>query len=143
MKKIKLISIIIALIISLPTVLNSQEEELLNTCSSYFKSPFITTGQPMTALLSGDEVAEFHTTLYGGSIYRLVACSHKPDILIFSVYDKDHNLLFSSSEHVNIDFWDFKMNGSIECIIEARLNNKKATSGIAMIMLGFKSSTNY
>ncbi|MBN2166272.1 MAG: hypothetical protein JW717_08365 [Marinilabiliaceae bacterium] len=138
MKKIKLFLIAIFVFLISPLLTNSQEDKLLDTCSDYFQSPFITTGQPMKAFLTGDEVAEFHTTLYEGSIYRLVTCSRETNLIQFSVFDKDHNLLFSSNEHVNVDFWDFKMEGSIECIIEARLNSKKATSGIAMLMLGFK-----
>jgi hypothetical protein len=141
MKKSRL-AVLFALFLILPFVLNSQEEKLLSTCSDYLKSPFITTGQPMRAFLTGDEVAEFHTTLYEGSIYRLVACSKESGNIIFSLYDKNHNLLFSSNEQTEANFWDFKMNGSIDCIIEAKLDSKKTTSGMAMLMLGFKSQQN-
>lgn len=142
MKKIRLTFISLVVLFALPVIINSQEEKLLDRCSEYFKSPFITTGQPLKAFLTGDEVAEFHTTLYEGSVYRLVACGNESDVILFSVFDKDHNLLFSSNEHVDVKYWDFKMKGSIECIIEARLNRKKATSGIALLMLGFKGQTN-
>jgi hypothetical protein len=141
MKKIRSI-LTVLFFLSLPVFLNSQEEKLFNTCSEYLNSPFIATGQPMRAFLTGDEVAEFHTTLYEGSIYRLVACSKETGNINFSVFDKNHNLLFASSEHVNVNFWDFKMNGSIECIIEAKLDTKKTTSGMAMLLLGFKSQQN-
>ncbi|WP_262505050.1 hypothetical protein [Saccharicrinis fermentans] len=35
--------------------------------------------------------------------------------------------------------WDFKIAGSVECIIEAKLDNKQAASGMAMMYIGFKS----
>ena len=142
MKKIKSFCLIFSMLLTLPLILNGQEEKLINECSDYFKSPFITTGQPMTALLTGDEVAEFHTTLYEETLYRLVSCSKETDMFNFSVFDKEHNLLFTSKEHTNVEYWDFKMKGSIECIIEARLNSKKASSGIVLLMLGFKSLSN-
>lgn len=122
------------------TNLNSQEEELLNTCANYLKSPYIISGQPFKAFLTGDEVAEFHTTFFSGSTYRVVACSHKQNNIIFSIYDKERNLIFSNQNHENINFWDFKIDGSMECIIEAKLNTKQTTSGIAMLMVGFKSN---
>ncbi len=122
----------------LPESINCQEDKLSGQCFSYLKGPYVSTGQAMRAFLTGDEVAEFHTTLYEGTIYRIVACSPKDDNIIFSVFDKDRNLLFNSYEHVNANFWDFKMIGSLECIIEARLNPKKGASGMAMIMIGFK-----
>lgn len=134
--------VLLVLIFILPVKLNSQEDALQKNCNAFLKSPYVSTGQTMKAFLTDDEVAEFHTTLYEGSIYRIVACSHEQESIIFSVYDKDHNLLFSSNEHTGVNFWDFKMQGSIECIIEARLNSKKATSGLAMLMIGFKSQMN-
>ena len=96
------------------------------------------TGQPLKAFLTGDEVAEFHTTLFEGNIYRIVTCSHETSDIVFSVYDTDRNLLFSSNSYIDANYWDFKMEGSIECIIEAKLNTQKTSSGIALLMLGFK-----
>jgi hypothetical protein len=122
-----------------PVVLNSQEDTLLKECSHFLRSPFIVTGQPLKAFLTGDEVAEFYATLYDGNIYRMVACSHEANDIAFSVFDKDRNLLFSSSDFVDANYWDFKMEGSIECIIEVRLNAQKTSSGIALMMLGFKN----
>ncbi len=120
--------------------LDSQEEALLNNCVNNIKSPFIVSGQPFKAFITGDEVAEFHTTFFAGSTYRIVACSAQKKDIIFSVYDNKRNLLFTNETYEDAPFWDFKVEGSLECIVEAKLDSKKSTSGIAMLLVGFKSS---
>ncbi|NPA37102.1 MAG: hypothetical protein GXO47_09680 [Chlorobi bacterium] len=137
-----ILTFVILIIISFlsTTTLNSQEEAMLNKCIDNIQSPFIVSGQPFKAFITDDEVAEFHTTLFSGSTYRIVACSAKEPNIIFSVYDTDRNLLFSNKDYDNSPYWDFKVEGSIECIVEARLDKSKATSGIALILVGFKSS---
>ena len=49
-------------------------------------------------------------------------------------------ITFTNENHELASYWDFKAEGSIECVIEARLNSNKTTSAIAMLMIGFKSS---
>jgi hypothetical protein len=120
--------------------INSQEEILISKCYESIKSPFIVSGQPFKAFITEDEVAEFHTTFFAGSTYRIVACSPQEQNVIFSVYDKERNLLFSNETVDNAPFWDFKVEGSLECIVEAKLNKEKSTSGIALLLVGFKSN---
>ena len=140
MKKHSIVFLFIAILaVVAPTKLNSQEDVLFNDCISQLKSPFVASGQPFRAFLTGTEVAEFHTTFFSGSMYRVVACSHQDNNILFSIYDKDRNLLFSNEEFQAAESWDFKIEGSVECIVEARLNPDKSTSGIAMLMIGFKS----
>lgn len=136
-------TIIIALfLIFIPVQMSSQQDELIGQCSKYFNSPYITTGQAMKAFLTGEEVAEFHTSLYSGNVYRIATCSHNDGKILFSVYDKNRKLLFDSQEYPDLAYWDFKVEGSLECIIEARLNNMKQNSGVVLVMIGFKSSLN-
>jgi len=140
MKKGLLLSFILffALSVLIPNQAKSQEEKI-ETCESLLHAPFVSNGQPFRAFLTGDEVAEFHTTFLNGSLYRLVACSGKNDPIIFSVYDTNRNLLYTNAEHNNTNMWDFKIDGSIECIIEAKLDKKLATSGMALLYIGFKN----
>jgi len=138
-KHLSTLLLLVAIAIVSPIKLNSQEDVLFTNCLSQLKSPFVASGQPFRAFLTGTEVAEFHTTFFSGSMYRVVACSHQESNIIFSIYDKERNLLFSNEQHEAAGSWDFKMEGSVECIVEARLNPKKSTSGIAMLMIGFKS----
>ncbi len=130
--------LLIALVLT-PWKLNSQEDVLFNSCLDQLKSPFIASGQPFKAFLTGTEVAEFHTTFFAGSLYRVVASSHQEGNVIFSIYDKERNLLFSNQEFDASGYWDFKIEGSVECIVEARLDPEKSTSGIALLMVGFRS----
>jgi len=120
--------------------IRSQEEILINKCTENIKAPFIVSGQPFKAFITEDEVAEFHTTFFAGSTYRIVACSSQQQNIIFSVYDKERNLLFTNESVDNAPFWDFKVEGSLECIVEAKLDKEKSTSGIALLLVGFKSN---
>lgn len=123
-----------------PFRVNSQEETVETSCRDYFKAPFVATGQPFKALLTGEEVAEFHTSFFAGTTYRIVACQSGENNLIFSVYDSKRNLIFSNKSHENAAYWDFNVLGSLDCIVEARLDPAKKTSGMAMLMVGFKAT---
>ncbi len=140
MKKEITLTVLIILFfnIFIPSQLISQKE-ITNKCEAMIKPPFITNGQPFRAFLTGDEVAEFHTTFLNGSVYRLVACSGKNQTIIFSVYDSNRNLLFTNDEHNKVSSWDFKIAGSVECIIEAKLDPAQASSGMALLYIGFKN----
>lgn len=142
MKKSLSTLLLIASMILVPIQLNSQQDVLFNNCLEQLKSPFVASGQAYKALLTGEEVAEFHTTFFEGGLYRVVAGSQEKGNVFFSIYDKERNLLFSSEDYDGADFWDFKVEGSIECIIEARLNTEKSTSGFALLMIGFQSLQN-
>ena len=137
-----ILSVVAFLILSFwgANTLNSQEEALLNNCINKIRSPYIISGQPFKVFITGDEVAEFHTTFFAGNTYRIVACGLKEKQIVFSVYDNKRNLLFTNENFDNAPYWDFKVEGSLECIVEAKLGNKDLTSGLAMLLVGFKSN---
>ncbi len=139
-KRMFLISVLILFSFFLSIGLSSQEEELYKDCRTHIELPFITGTRSMKALLTGNEVAEFRTTLFDGNTYRFVLCSHQEGLIEFSVLDTNRNLLFSSTDYGTINKWDFVMEGSMECIIEAKLNNEIAYSGMAMFLIGYKYS---
>lgn len=139
MKQIVYISILFFGIVVAPKITNAQLDSTVNLCKSNMVLPFVTDGQTYTALLNGDEVAEFHTTFYGENTYRVVGYSGSTEgNLIFSVYDKERNLLFTNYDYENIPYWDFEFDYSMDCIIEARLDSKNVTSGFAVLLIGFK-----
>lgn len=118
---------------------NAQLDSTLNKCKEKMVLPFVTDGQTYTALLNGDEVAEFHTTFYGESTYRVVGYSGTLEgNLIFSVYDRERNLLFSNLDYDNVPYWDFEFEHAMDCIIEARLDSKNVNSGFAVLLIGFQ-----
>ena len=115
-------------------------DTVANACAKHLENQFISDGQQYRALLmNADETAEFHTTLYGGTLYRIAACSGLTDgNLVFSVYDSERNLLFTNSEFKNAPFWDFKINSTLDCVIEAKLAGGSQGSGRAVLLIGFK-----
>jgi hypothetical protein len=124
--------------------INSASAQISDTiasqCAKHLENIFISDGQQYRALLmNADETAEFHTTLYGGTIYRIAACSGLSDgNLVFSVYDSERNLLFTNSEFKNAPYWDFKITNTLDCSIEAKLSGSSHGSGRAVLLIGFK-----
>lgn len=117
----------------------AQLDSIMERCASHLDINYVSDGQQYKALLNGDEVAEFYTTFYGGSTYRLVGYGGlSSGNLIFSVYDKSRNLLFSNQEYNNAPYWDLKFNSTVDCIIEAKLDSKNLSSGFAIMLIGFK-----
>jgi hypothetical protein len=117
----------------------AQEDITLSLCDNYIKMPYVSDGQQYRALLNEDEVAEFRVTFYGGSSYRIASCSGKKDgQLIFTLYDKERNVLFSNRDYQNSPYWDFKFKGTVDCIIEAQLAPNAPKSGFAILQIGFE-----
>jgi hypothetical protein len=139
-KKVIILAALFCITFIIPTGINSQEDQLVKECLTSLKSPFIAGDSSLKAFLTGEEVAEFRTTLFDGNTYRILLCSHQAGLIEFSLFDSNRNLLYTSSEYGDTGSWDFKMEGSMECIIEARLNNDLAESGMAMLIIGFKNS---
>ena len=116
-----------------------QADTQIKFCSSNLTNEYVSDGQQYISLLNGDEIAEFRATFYGGSIYRITGCSGLTNgNLIFSVYDKDRNELFSNRNYKNSPYWDFKFTSTMECIIEAQLDPEGPESGFAILLIGFK-----
>lgn len=131
----------LTLVIGLITYTSSsaQCDTIASLCDKHIISSFISDGQDYRSLLLDDEVAEFNMTLYGGSTYRFAACSGLADgNLIFSVYDKERNLLFTNKEYSNSAYWDFNITNTLDCIVEAQLDPNNLASGCAVLLVGFK-----
>jgi len=134
------LAIAVVAVIAANTASAQISDTVANSCAKHLENQFISDGQQYRALLmNADETAEFHTTLYGGTVYRIAACSGLSDgNLIFSIYDSEHNLLFTNSEYKNAPYWDFKIKNTLDVIIEAKLANSSSGSGRAVILIGFK-----
>ena len=120
---------------------NAQCDTIANICAKHIIASFISDGQQYRSLLlNSEEYAEFHSTFFGETTYRIAACSGRSDgNLLFNIYDADRNLLFSNRSQKNAPHWDFKVKSTIEVIIEAQLDgNKNSGSGCAVILIGFK-----
>ncbi len=105
----------------------------------YLNEKFISDGQTYRALIFDDQIAEFNTTFYGGSKYRIVAfAGMEKDQLQFSLFDQDGNTLFINASHNNAPYWDFEVQSTIEGRIEAKLDLTKQKSGCAVLLIGFE-----
>ncbi len=99
---------------------------------------FVSDGQVYTAFLD-QEKAEFKTTFFGGSTYRIAASAGADDnYVIFSVKDMEGNILFTNRKYKNSSHWDFKVASTIPVIIETELDTDKKITGCAVLMIGFK-----
>jgi len=117
----------------------SQADTLVNVCAQHMVAPYISDGQQYQTILNEDETAEFHTNFFGGSTYRIVGCSGLSEgNLTFTLYDRDKNILFTNASHENAPYWDIKVNSTMDCTIEAKIDSKTATSGFAIMLIGFK-----
>lgn len=119
-------------------------DSVAGICADYLKEStgnriFISDGQVYRAFLQDDESAEFNTTFFGGSTYRLaVSAGERKDYVIFEVYDQQGNLLFSNSSHKNAHYWDFRANSTMDCRIVTRLDPEKKSTGCAIMLMGFQ-----
>jgi hypothetical protein len=121
--------------------INAQCDTIANICAKHIISTFISDGQQYRALLlNSEETAEFRSTFFGETTYRIAACSGTSDgNLVFNIYDEKRNLLFSNRNQRNAPYWDFKVKSTLETIIEAQLDaNRNPGSGCAVILIGFK-----
>ncbi|MEO8591452.1 MAG: hypothetical protein ABI432_18875 [Flavobacteriales bacterium] len=134
-------TLLLSILVATGSVASAQTlcESIATRCEQHITANYIPDGQFYRALLQGDEVAEFGLTLFGGTTYRVAACSGDSDgILVFSVYDKEHNLLFSNRDQSNAPYWDLAVASTLDVTMEATLDPSKAGSGCAVMLIGFK-----
>lgn len=118
-------------------------EQIAQECSKYLdgkkgKTRFISDGQVYTAFLDREK-AEFKTTLYGGSTYRIAASAgNKEDYVVFTVLDLDANILFTNRDHKNSPYWDFNVPRTIPVVITTELDLDLKVTGCAVMLIGFK-----
>jgi hypothetical protein len=117
----------------------AQCDSIANSCQAHIAEHYISDGQVYRSLLSGDDVAEFQTTLFGGNTYRIAVCSGINDSnLIFRLSDQEHNLLFSNTDYDKAPYWDFYVENTMSVSIEVLLDNTRKDSGCAVVVIGFK-----
>lgn len=129
----------VALLAILPGAAMAQCDTIASICEKHITQQYIPDGQFHRALLNGDEMAEFNLTLFGGTTYRVAACSGLSDgNLVFSVLDRDRNVLYTNKEFSNDPYWDLVIANTIDVTIEAQLDPAKLGSGCAVMLIGFK-----
>jgi hypothetical protein len=137
-KTIAIINLLFSLLI-VSSESKAQCDTIASVCSKNFTNEYLSDGQEYRALLVDEQTAEFHLTLYGGSAYRFGVCSGLEDgNITFRVLDQEYNELFSNQEYQLAPYWDFKVESTLDVIVEANLNLEKVSSGCAVLLVGFK-----
>ena len=137
--KLRISFLLTGLTVLLNNSSQAQCDSIADYCQRHITSEYISDGQTYRALLSGDDAAEFHTTLFKGNTYRVAACSGNSDNnLIFKIVDQDKNILFSNADYSTAAFWDFHIDNTMSVTIESMLDSNKSDSGCAVIVIGFR-----
>lgn len=137
-----LFTILCTLFIASNSLLAQDCETIVTNCEKYLNGKsgahFISDGQVYTAFLDREK-AEFTTTFYGGTTYRVAASAgSKEDYVIFTVKDMEGNVLFTNKNQKNSPYWDFKVPQTIPVTIQTELDLDKKVTGCAVMLIGFK-----
>ncbi len=132
---------LVALIFSFDSFSQQDCDGIIKACKANLKKDnanFLSDGQVYTAFLDREK-AEFKTTFFGGSIYRISASAGtEEDYVIFTVKDLKGNIIFTNKNHKNSPYWDFKVPNTIPVLIETELDLDKKITGCAVMLIGFK-----
>ncbi len=111
-------------------------ETLLTTNTN--GSEFISDGQVYTAFLDREK-AEFKTTLFGGTTYRIaVSAGSRDNFVIYTIKDSEGNILYSNRNYKNAPYWDFNVEDTLPVTIETELDPDLKVTGCAVMLIGFK-----
>ena len=117
--------------------INAQDNSIAN-CDNLLNE-YISDGQEYIARLDENNRARFYCTFFGGSHYRIVACSDvEGSPLKMDIYDTEKNLLFSNIEYNYSPFWNLTFESTIDCIIEIEFKSDKILNHEVMLLIGFK-----
>lgn len=131
--------IVLAFACALTMGAQAQCGEIAKACQTNIGEGFISDGQSYRAFLVDEEVAEFRTTFFEDSKYRIAACGGiEAGGLTFRVLDAKRNELFSNADYDHIAAWSFQVENTVDCIIEAQLNTEVAESGCAVVLIAFE-----
>jgi hypothetical protein len=130
----------------LPTAINGQTRcdtlgAIVKGMLNQDNSSFYSNGQSYKYFLGEDEHSEIVTTFYGGTTYRIATSAGLEDnFMVFDILDQERNLLFTNSDFSNAPYWDFEVENTIECTIEAKLDPNKKLNGCAQLIIAFKKA---
>jgi len=136
--KLKYIIILLSFIV-LKFNASAQLDSIMARCNNLLTDNFISDGQQYLSLITGNQTAEFSVVFYGGNTYRVISSGGNSNKdIIFNIYDKYRNLLFSNVEYDNINYWNFQFESTVECFIEAKFAPGSNMSGFAVILIGLQ-----
>lgn len=109
------------------------------SCAELLTDGYVSDGQEYIAKLAENNVAKFYCTFYGGSYYRIIACTDiKEYPLILTVYDTEKNLLFCNKDYQYTSYWNFIFTSTIDCIVEIEFDSDNWIKQEVKLLIGFK-----
>ena len=117
-------------------------EEVAGLCEKLLQEntekQFVSDGQVYSAFLDREK-AEFKTTFYGGTTYRVAASAGKREnYVIYTIKDPNGHVIFSNKNYKNAAYWDFKVAETLPVTIEVGLDPDLKISGCVVMLIGFQ-----
>jgi hypothetical protein len=144
MKKVFQRLLIVALLASIPVILNAQCLGFAKKICKVEVSPYIHDGNYHAAILTMGEEAELYKTFYSDTDYRIAVCgsANLPDIE-FRIIDQDRNVLYTNKSKDFARIWDFRLEASQQLKIVLKVPvaeevGDELPNGCVAIMFGFK-----
>jgi len=144
MRKGILLVSLVAMMASLPTIVNAQCKQFAKKTCKVGLTPYQHDGNYHAALLLEGEEAELYKTFYSETDYRIGVCGagNLHDIE-FKIVDSNGKVLYNNREH---DFewkWDFRLESSqqLKIVVKVPVSDAGAvepSEGCVAIMFGFK-----
>src|SRR6056297_536477 len=143
--KVDLMKIIFLTLFVLTVHYSNAQEQIDNSfenCANLIGKDHISSGQDYIANLDQNNKATFHTTFYGGSEYRIIACSNFDEPkLILKVFDTEMNLLFSNINYDYSPLWNLSFTSTVDCIIEISVESETNIKKPVELLIGFKKKS--
>lgn len=148
MKRLFVATLIMAVILSLPTVSNAQCKTFAKKICKEVLNPYVHDGIYNATVLSEGETAELFKTFYSGQEYRISVCGAEdiPNVE-FQVLDAERNVLYSNRDNEYSKTWDFKLESSQQLIIAIQVQTsdeleEEILSGCVAVLIGFMNIEN-
>ncbi|MFH1004524.1 MAG: hypothetical protein V1781_03375 [Bacteroidota bacterium] len=108
-------------------------------------APFIHNGQVNSSVLLSGDNAELTLTFYSGQTYRIFVSAQEQigDVYFVMKDANQNNVLFSSKDQGNLDYWDFTVESTQQLVIVVMVPDVESATGIVpsgcvSILVGFK-----
>ncbi len=142
-KGILLISLV-ALMVSMPSIVNGQCKQFAKKTCKVGLNPFQHDGNYHAALLIEGEEAELYKTFYSDTDYRIGVCgANNLSDIEFKIIDSNGKVLYNNKYQDYEWKWDFNLESSqqLKIVIKVPVGDEKIEEpqeGCVAIMFGFK-----
>jgi hypothetical protein len=144
MRKGILVVSFVALMVSMPSIVNGQCKQFAKKTCKVGLNPFQHDGNYHAALLIEGEEAELYKTFYSDTDYRIGVCgANNLSDIHFKIVDSNNKVLYDNKYNEFEWKWDFNLESSqqLKIIVKIPVANdqvEEPEEGCVAIMFGFK-----